>query len=570
MEPTNNRGILVAIVLSVGILILWQFFFAEMPEPSAPTSSSDESEVSEADTQAKPETQPAQAAVDSVPTPTPSAQATQASIEAKTASLQTDHFSLTLTNVGARALQFELKEPDRYANHGDYLAPLKRNAKEGELPAELPLATYAKSLGLDETSMFELVDATEDQVKMRWTSLDGRVNVEKTFSKGDTDYAIKLNMRIENRASERLESSVALSLYGYQDEDEEPGFFSPGRPIAAKCLTEDDVEDVSLGDDPEEYTREVKWIAVDESYFAFVARPLATATCSLQSQNRMIAASLEHDIDVPPMGEQVLELELYLGPKEDAFLNAFGHDIDRTIDYGWVEILAKPIAWLLRWLHSILLNWGLAIIALTVLIRGLLWPITQRSQDSMMRMRDIQPQLKEIQEKYKSDPQRLQTEQMALFRKHNVSPFGCLPLLLQIPIWFALYRTIYVTGGLYHAEFALWIHDLSAPDPYYILPIIAGALFVLQQKLSPTTITDVRQKVILTMMPLVFVVVMLFLPAALNLYMLVSSVVGLAQLLYSQHRNKKRAAGQNPPPPSSPTPSSGRERRSRKRAAQSA
>jgi YidC/Oxa1 family membrane protein insertase len=230
------------------------------------------------------------------------------------------------------------------------------------------------------------------------------------------------------------------------------------------------------------------------------------------------------------------EFDIYLGPKESRYLQDFGEErhLDAMIDYGWMEVLAKPMAWILDKFHDLTGNWGIAIILLTIIVRMLLWPVAQKSSTSMMRMSKLAPLMQELQEKYKDDPQTLMQKQAELYKKFNINPFGCLPLLLQMPIFFALYRCIFVTGGLYHAEFFGWIHDLSAKDPYFVLPLISVGLIVFQQLITPTATKNKQQKYMMMFMPVMIGAMMLWLPAGLCLYMVISSMIGMVQSLYTR------------------------------------
>jgi len=568
MDKPDNKRLFLAVTLAMGILIAWQLWFLDPPKPPQDGSpDAPEATAADADTTAAPE---------STDHPTPPAAEAQAlspevePIQVAHAAIETEAYRVVLTSVGARAAHFELRQPERYASHGDYFAALMEGASLEAPPKLLPFGTELKSLGLTESSPFALVNHDDEEVRFRWRSPDGATQVDKRFVPGDSAYALRLELSIHNLSERPLQDVLSLSLYGRQLPGQEPGLFSRGAPVSAKCLSNDSVESIDKGDDPETYNQSVEWIAVDEPYFALVSRSEERPdACLISSEADFLSARLTHRLDLAPGEQQVITYEAFLGPKEDHFLKTFGHGIERTIDYGWVEILARPMAWLLTKFHAFFGNWGLAIILLTVLIRGALWPVTQRSQESMMRMQKISPKLQELQKQYKNDPQTLQQKQLQLYKEHKVNPFGCLPLFLQIPIWFALYRTIYVTGGLYRAEFGLWIRDLSAPDPYFVLPVLAGALFFLQQKLSPSTVQNVQQKVMLTVFPLVFVVVMLFLPSGLNLYILVSSVIGLLQALYTRKKMARRgdlATASGPAAPeSTKEPVSAKERRAARR-----
>jgi YidC/Oxa1 family membrane protein insertase len=191
----------------------------------------------------------------------------------------------------------------------------------------------------------------------------------------------------------------------------------------------------------------------------------------------------------------------------------------------------------LKWCHAMVPSWTLAIILLTVLVKLLLLPLTQKSYSQMQRMSSLKPQMDALREKYGKDKNRLNQEMMNLYKREKVNPLGgCFPMLLQMPIWIALYRTIYSSAELYQAPMGLWIQDLSAPDPWFVMPLVLGVLMFLQQKMTPTATDSQQAKMMLYIMPVMFTVFMLFLPAGLNLYILVNTILSLAQQLWLKRR----------------------------------
>ena len=206
--------------------------------------------------------------------------------------------------------------------------------------------------------------------------------------------------------------------------------------------------------------------------------------------------------------------------------------LDNTVDFGWFTVFAYPLLNILKWFNQFVHNYGVAIILLTVLLKVALYPLTYKSMKSMKEMAKLQPQLAKVREKYKDDKEALNREMLSLMRTHGYNPAaGCLPMVIQMPIFFALYRVLYSSIELFHAPFAFWIQDLSSRDPFYVTPIfLAGTMFI-QQKLTPSTATDPSQQKMMQMMPLIFGFMMLNLPAGLTLYMLVNALAGIVQQL---------------------------------------
>jgi YidC/Oxa1 family membrane protein insertase len=207
-----------------------------------------------------------------------------------------------------------------------------------------------------------------------------------------------------------------------------------------------------------------------------------------------------------------------------------------AVDFGFFGFLARPLLHVLKFFYGFLHNYGLAIILLTVIIKLIFWPLTQKSYTSMKGMQKLQPQMQKLREKYKNDKQRLNVELMNLYKEHRVNPLGgCLPMLVQIPVFFALYKTLLISIELRHAPFFLWIADLSAKDPYYVTPLLMGASMFVQQKLTPSTMDPMQAKLFLAM-PIVFTVLFLNFPAGLVLYWLVNNLLTIGQqyLIYRQ------------------------------------
>jgi YidC/Oxa1 family membrane protein insertase len=245
-------------------------------------------------------------------------------------------------------------------------------------------------------------------------------------------------------------------------------------------------------------------------------------------------------------GKKEFAFKGYIGPKEEKVLASISpmHTetalfglikyespvLTHAIEFGFFTFIAAPMFKVLMWLHGIFGNWGWAIVALTALIRAFLYPLTQKGMVSMQRIKEIAPRIKEVQEKYKGDPQRMNAAVMEMYKKHNANPLGgCLPLLLQIPVFFAIYRVLLNAVELQGAPWILWINDLSRMDPYYVLPILMGATMFLQQKITPSNFTDPLQEKIFKYLPVVFTFFFFTFPAGLVLYWFVNNLFSIAQ-----------------------------------------
>jgi YidC/Oxa1 family membrane protein insertase len=221
---------------------------------------------------------------------------------------------------------------------------------------------------------------------------------------------------------------------------------------------------------------------------------------------------------------------VYFGPKELELLRATDPRLDHTVDLGWFTFVAYPLLWVLKWLYKVVHNYGVAIIILTILLKIGTYPLTYKSMKSMREMAKLQPQMARLREKHKDDREALNREMMVLMKTHGYNPMaGCLPMLITMPVFIALYRVLYSSIELLHAPFALWIHDLSLRDPFYVTPVLLTVTMFLQSKMTPNTATDPAQQKMMQFMPLIFGAMMVTLPSGLTLYMLVNTLSGIVQ-----------------------------------------
>ena len=294
-------------------------------------------------------------------------------------------------------------------------------------------------------------------------------------------------------------------------------------------LTFDDIEDEDLRE-----TTKAGWVGMLEHYFVSAWVPPQDATNSLYSRNQndryAVVGTLAPSATIAAGDTQTLSLTLYLGPKDQDSLAQIARGLDLTVDYGFLWWISKYLFALLQFLHSLVNNWGVAIILITIVVKGAMYWLTKKQYESMARMRNLAPKMQQLKDRFGDDRQKMSQAMMELYRKEKVNPMGgCLPLLLQMPIFLALYWGLMESVELRHADFVLWITDLSVKDPYFVLPILTGASMYLLQKLQPTTITDPMQQKIMQWMPVAMSVFFLWFPAGLVLYWLVSNVITLVQ-----------------------------------------
>lgn len=232
---------------------------------------------------------------------------------------------------------------------------------------------------------------------------------------------------------------------------------------------------------------------------------------------------------IEPGKSTILMVPLYAGPQEQDKLAKLAPGLDLTVDYGWLTIIAVPLFWVLAWLHQWVGNWGVAIIVLTVIIKLLFYPLSEASYRSMAKMRVLAPKLQKLKDQYGDDRQRMQQAMMELYKTEKINPLGgCLPIVVQIPVFIALYWVLLASVELRHTPFMLWIDDLASPDPWFILPILMGATMIVQTRLNPEPPDPVQAKV-MKIMPIAFSVFFFFFPAGLVLYWLINNILSIAQ-----------------------------------------
>jgi YidC/Oxa1 family membrane protein insertase len=311
----------------------------------------------------------------------------------------------------------------------------------------------------------------------------------------------------------------------------------------------------SIKDGQETSQGTTNWVAFGNRYFsnAIVNESTINPDVIFEKNAHFSGVSLRFPL-VLKDGERKLALRfrVFSGPKEYSELSKVP-GLKKLIDYGMFSFLAYPLLELLRFFFRFVHNYGVAIILLTLVVRVLFYPLSLKSYRSMKGMQKLQPQLVALKEKYKDDAQKFAQEQMALFRTHKVNPAGgCLPILVQLPVFIALYAVLQNSIELFHAPFFGWVLDLSAKDPYYVFPVLMGVSMFVQQKMTPAAGMDPTQQKILLLMPVIFSVVMFNLPSGLTAYIFLSTLLGILQQVL-MNRERDKASGQLVPAPSSPS-----------------
>jgi YidC/Oxa1 family membrane protein insertase len=383
------------------------------------------------------------------------------------------------------------------------------------------------------------------------TSVDG-LKVVKSYEFRRGDYLVDMAYRVENTNSRPIQASLFAQIKRGAYEPPGGGSFSMGpQPYLGAALTtaETRYQKIEFEDLDEERFRESVvggWIAFLQHYFlsAWVADPTQENNFygNRRTDGTYVFGYTSPLQTVPAGAVGEWSSQFYAGPKDQLRLEQISENLNLTVDYGFLWWLAVPLFYLLDWLHGLVGNWGVAIILLTVLVKLVLYPLSAASYRSMANMRRVGPQMKRLQERHADDRQKLSQEMMALYKKEKVNPLGgCLPMLLPMPIFIALYWVLFESVELRQAPFFLWINDLAAKDPYFVLPLLMGASMFVQQSISPA-VGDPMQVRMMKMMPIMFTVLFLFFPAGLVLYWLVNNLLGLAQQWFVMRQVENAAA----------------------------
>ncbi|WP_414165480.1 membrane protein insertase YidC [Superficieibacter sp. BNK-5] len=394
-----------------------------------------------------------------------------------------------------------------------------------------------------DSDAFVLADGQNElTIPLTWTDAAGNT-FTKTFVLKRGEFAVNVNYNVQNASAKPLEVSTfgqlkqSIDLPAHRDTGSSNFALHTFRGAAYSTPDEKyekykfdkiaDNENLNL-------SSQGGWVAMLQQYFATAWVPPANSANSFYTSNlgNGVAAIgyKSQPLLVQPGQTGNLGSTLWVGPEIQDKMAAVAPHLDLTVDYGWLWFISQPLFKLLKWIHSFLGNWGFSIIIITFIVRGIMYPLTKAQYTSMAKMRMLQPKIAAMRERLGDDKQRQSQEMMALYKAEKVNPLGgCLPLVIQMPIFLALYYMLMGSIELRHAPFALWIHDLSAQDPYYILPILMGLTMFFIQKMSPTTVTDPMQQKIMTFMPVIFTVFFLWFPSGLVLYYIVSNTVTIIQ-----------------------------------------
>ncbi len=533
-----ERQALLATLLSALILLgYWYFFLGQSTPPSSPEGPIPET--------ASPP--PPSAAPVLLPTPGVSPSA------AREVVAETPLVRLTLSTHGGALRRWELKSYE-------YLKGVPVNlVAQGKV---LPLTAWSGERDMagesfqPEKTRISISSAGETEALSFVATLPSGLRLTKTLTFKGNSYGVGLTLRWSNVGGKELKVSPHL-IWGPGVRGEEKGESNPVQ-VTTWLDRKRIVEDVTKLDRPVVYSGEVSWIALHDTYFAAVLLPRSKGMMAMVGREPgsgpVIGVQMPSRVLRP--GEEIIqEVVVYGGPKELQSLNRLGSDLEELVDLGWSGFLARPIIAFLNLLYRFTKNYGLAIILLTLVFKALFHPLTRKSLRAMRVMQELQPKVAALQEKYKNNPQKKNQETMELFKRHGANPMqGCLPMLIQLPIFFALYTALSSAVELWRAPFILWIDDLSAPDTLFVLPftvpflgegvafrvlpLLMGASQYFQQKLAPTGGDPRQAQMMLYVMPVFLTFIFWSLPSGLVLYWFVSNLlqIGEQHLLFRKGR----------------------------------
>jgi YidC/Oxa1 family membrane protein insertase len=404
-------------------------------------------------------------------------------------------------------------------------------------PAPDHRATYRAA-----AERFTLQDGEKTlEVPLSWTDASG-LTVTKRYIFERGSYVVRVDFRIDNRSETPWRANLYSQLQQLPPPAPKRNFLMPTTFTGAAYYDGRRYQKVpfaKLAETPIDLTQPGGWVAFSDHYFLGALLGDASARNHYYSKllpaGQVILGLTGETVELAPGQSRELETRLFLGPKEQNVLADVAPGLELTVDYGFLTIIAKPLFWVLSWLHAALFgNWGLAIIALTVLIKLAFFKLSEAQYRSMAKMREFAPRIQALRERYGEDKQKLNEAMMELYRKEKFNPLGgCLPIFVQMPVFIALYWVLLESVELRQAPFFLWIDDLSAKDPYYVLPVLFGITMLIQQKLSTAQGTmDPMQQRVMMMMPVVMTVFFALFPAGLVLYWVVSNTLSILQQWY--------------------------------------
>lgn len=535
-----DKRTLLAIVLSLAVIFIYQTYFAPPPpKKPAPAPTQEKGEVKSPET---PALLPGEAVLP------PGERVKGLADQTKTQreiTVDTPLYTAVFTTKGGALKSLKLKNYRKNTAKNSELIELVH--LNGAMPRPLSLSFPDSTIdiapdGMYDTEARDLIRVGEsDRPRVIFQQVHpGQVKVEKIYSFDPGKYTFDLEVRLHNLSGNSLSQSAGLSWHQFVDPTVETDSYSHDGPITF-ISTNIERHQVAKLSETAVLGPNVAWAAFESKYFIaslIASNPTLTNLYLAKDEKDMVTVGLKGPKQIIPPGQVGLfNYSLYLGPKDYEIMKEKGVGLENAIDFSdWLRWLVVPLLMVLKYLYGWVNNYGVAIIILTILIKIIFWPLGNKSYKSMKEMQKLQPKITELRDKYKDDKTKLSQETMALYRLHKVNPLGgCLPVVIQIPVFFGLYKALLYAIELRHAPFIWWITDLSAKDPYYVTPIIMGATMFIQQKMAPP-MGDPLQTKIMLFMPVIFTFLFLGFPAGLVIYWLFNNIISIGQQVYINKR----------------------------------
>ncbi len=471
-----------------------------------------------------------------------------------TVEITTDVYSLTFSTQGAQLVEAALLKYDAPEQPGQPFLLLD-NSPASIYLAQSGVIGNAGEQWPNHLSQFTLVSSERklegDSMNVVFEAESDGLKVVKTYTLSKGRYDIQVHHDIQNLRSEPVQPSVYLQLT--RDGNNPPDSSRLYNTFTGPVIYSDEgrYQKVSFSDidkDKAKYEKSADdgWIGMVQHYFATAWVPVEGVQRNNQilklGNNLYAVRSIESAGSIAPGSSKTVNAQLWVGPQDQKAMAEVAKGLDLVVDYGWLTIISKPLFKILTWLHSILGNWGWSIVALTVLIKLVFFPLSAASYRSMAKMKKFTPRMQALREKFGDDKAKLNAAMMEMYRTEKINPLGgCLPMVVQIPVFIALYWVLLGSVEMRGAPWILWIHNLAVSDPWFILPAIMMATMFLQIKLNPTP-PDPMQARVMMLMPLVFGGMMFFFPAGLVLYWCVNNILSIAQQQYITRKLEKQTS----------------------------
>ncbi len=557
-----EKKTIIAVLLCIGVLLIWEAYFLEKPLKS--NEKVDET-VSSGTSGYEPEDQKEG---DGKREPVKEKKEKNERPGEKTVRIDHEKFEAVWSTRGASLKNFIVKEykertENKKLKESDPKDLVSKNGEDTQL-FHLRFNDKNTDFIMPDNTDWSIVESGKNQVWFQYVDDEEKQLpvITKKYSINEDSFIIDLEVELANRSDESLREQIILDTTSvFQKVDNQQGCMSGCVPASASsprspvCRVNGGLEQLEPKPGLKQmWEPTVFWTGISEQYFliSMTALDVEKAVCMLEAgqNDRMRASIMYPEATIPPGGSVTHRFRLFVGPKKLEWLQKVKGGAGQTngdamlseaVDFGWLSFLCYPMLWLMKAIQGILKNWGVAIIFLTVIIKILLLPLTQKMMKSQKEMGKLKPIMDDLKKKYAEDKQKLNEEMMKLFKANKVNPMsGCFPMLLQMPIWFALYRVLFSSVELYQTPFiGGWIDDLSYRDPYYIMPIVMGASMFLQQKLSPTAMDNQQAKMMMYFMPIFFTFIMLYLPSGLVLYIFVNNILSIGhQVVYNRVKSQ--------------------------------